>query len=150
MHTKFAAGTGAALLLAGAGLVAASPATGAALPPKTSFTVVTSFVTDPSPIVAATGPWSDCTSVSSLSNVANQVSPSKVQFSGEKAVHCASGDVVIHYDAVTNVHGAPRTSGTWSVVSSTKPDIVGGAGTVVGEGAGCQDCIVDTFTGRVY
>jgi hypothetical protein len=150
MHTKFAAGAGAALLLVTAGLVAASPAAGAALPPKTAFTVVTSFVTDPSPIVAADGPWSDCTTVSSLSNVANQVSPSKVQFSGEKAVHCASGEVVVHYDAVTNVNGAPRTSGTWSVVSSTKPDVVGGGGTVVGEGRGCEACIVDTFTGRVY
>lgn len=134
------------------GLVAgAASADAAALPPRTSFTVVTSFVSQPSEIIAATGPWTDCWGVTDLSNVANQVSPRKVQFSGEKQVHCNGGDVVIHYDAQMNFAG-PRglTFGTWSVVSSENPAISGGAGTVSGDPNGCQDCIVDVFTGRVY
>ena len=73
--------------------VGASAAEAEALPPKTSFTVVTSFVTQPSQIVEADGPWADCTGVVDLSNYANQVAPRTVRFSGEKQVLCASGDV---------------------------------------------------------
>ena len=102
-------------------------------PAKSSFTVMTSFVSSPSEIVAATGPWADCTDVTDLSNYANQVSPTKVQFSGEKQVGCASGDVVIHYDATMNFRsGQGLTFGSWSVVSSENPSIQGGSGTVSG------------------
>ena len=83
---------------------------------------MTSFVSPPSEIVAATGLWADCTDVTDLTNAANQVSPTKVQFSGEKQVGCASGDVVIHYDATMNFRsGQGLTFGSWSVVSSENP-----------------------------
>jgi hypothetical protein len=144
-------------ILAAAGLtllvtaVGATSADAGAPPPKSSFTVVTSFVTQPSEIIAATGPWAGCTGVSDLSGATNQVSPTKVQFSGEKQVHCESGDVVIHYDATMNFRsGQGLTFGTWSVVSSENELISGGAGTVSGDPRGCDECIVDTFTGRVY
>lgn len=139
------------ILLVVASAVGAAGADAGVPPPKTSFTVVTSFETQPSEIIDATGPWSDCTGVLDLSNVANQVGPTTVQFSGEKQVICDSGDVVIHYDAdlrFTSRRG--KTFGTWSVVSSTHPGIEGGAGTVQGDPTGCTDCIVDVFTGRVY
>jgi hypothetical protein len=139
----------ATLLLATA---AAATSADAGVPPaKSSFTVMTSFVSSPSDIVAATGPWADCTEVTDLNGYANQVSPTKVQFSGEKQVGCASGDVVIHYDAATNFRSrAGQTFGTWSVVSSENPSITGGSGTVSGDPRGCPDCILDVFTGRVY
>ena len=132
---------------------AATSADAGALPPKTSFTVVTSFLDPVSEIIEADGPWSDCSGVSDLSNSVNQVAPRRLRFSGEKVVLCEGGDVVIHYDAETNFAG-PRsrglTFGTWSVVSSDNPEIIGGAGTVSGDPTGCPDCIVDVFTGRVY
>ncbi|WP_377640038.1 hypothetical protein [Oryzobacter terrae] len=136
--------------------VAAAPlAGGAALPPKTSFTVVTSFLTPSSPIIAATGPWAACTSVSDLSGSANQWSPRTIRFSGEKRVECEGGDVVIRYDADMSLSGPDsrerRTFGTWSVVWSEEgAPVTGGAGRVEGVNRGCQDCILDTFSGRVY
>lgn len=127
----------------------------AALPSVSSFTVRTSFLTPTSPIIAADGLWAGCTTTEDLTNTANQVSPSKVQFSGEKRVHCEGGDVVIHYDAVMNFRGPDsrdrRTFGTWSVVSSEDgAPVSGGGGRVEGVNRGCEDCIVDTFSGRVY
>lgn len=148
MRHPLVAATGLVLLVTAVGATAAEAS---ALPPKTSFTVQTSFVSDTSPILAATGPWSGCTETVDLGGTANQVAPSKVQFSGEKRVVCDGGDVVIHYDAVLNFNSkAGQTSGSWSVVSSTYPAVIGGAGTVSGESRGCDQCIVDTFTGRVY
>ena len=75
MRTRLAASSGAVLLLAAAGIAASTQASAGVLPPKTSFTVVTSFVDQPSEIIDATGPWSDCTGVLDLSNEVNQVSP---------------------------------------------------------------------------
>ncbi len=148
MNQRALSATGLLVLTVATG---ATSADAAALPPKSSFTVVTSFVTQPSEIIAATGLWAECTGVSDLTNAANQVSPTKVQFSGEKQVHCASGDVVIHYDATMNFRsGQGLTFGTWSVVSSDNPSIIGGSGTVSGDPRGCPDCILDVFTGRVY
>lgn len=143
----------AALALIG---VAGSPAAqGAALPSRSSFTVVTSFLTPTSEIVEATGPWAGCTEVSDLMSATNQVGPRTVQFSGEKRVHCEGGDVVIHYDAEMSTSGPDsrdrRTFGTWSVVSSEDgAPVSGGGGRVEGVTRGCQDCILDTFSGRVY
>ncbi|WP_392543353.1 hypothetical protein [Oryzobacter telluris] len=136
--------------------IAGSPvAQAASIPSVSSFTVVTSFLAPSSPIVAADGLWEGCTGVTDLGGYANQVSPSKVRFSGEKQVHCEGGDVVIHYDAEMNFRGPDsrdrRTFGTWSVVSSDEgAPVVGGGGRVEGVNRGCQDCIVDTFSGRVY
>jgi hypothetical protein len=152
MNHRSVAAIGAVALAALAG---APLAQGAAVPPTSSFTVVTSFLTQPSEIVEADGLWTGCTGVSDLTNYENQVSPSKVLFSGEKQVHCEGGDVVIHYDAVMNFRGPDsrdrRTFGTWSVVSSEEgAPVVGGGGRVEGVTRGCQDCIVDTFSGLVY
>ena len=141
----------ASILLVAGSVVGAAAADAGVPPPKTSFTVVTSFVEQPSPIIEADGPWSDCTGVLDLTNYANQVGPTTVRFSGEKQVICDSGDVVIHYDAdLTFASKRSKTFGTWSVFSSTHPGIDGGAGTVKGDPSGCTDCIVDVFTGRVY
>lgn len=131
-------------------LAGASSAQGAPPPPVSSFTVVTSFVSE-SLIIEADGVWSGCTSVDDLEGWWNDVSPRKVQFSGVKLVHCPDGDVTLHYDAVTNWRTEQgRTMGSWSVISSDNPNIQGGAGTLVGISRGCDDCIVDTFSGRVY
>jgi len=127
-----------------------SAAEAAAIPAKSSFTVVTSFVSG-SPIIAADGLWTGCVTVEDTDGWFNQVKPSKDQFSGEKVVHCSFGDVGIHYDAVTNFRaGQGRTSGTWSVMWSDNDVIHGGGGTVTGISRGCDECIVDTFSGRVY
>ena len=66
--------------------VGATSATAAAVPSISSFTVVTSFASKTSEIIEADGVWSDCTGVRDLTNDANQVSPTKVEFSGEKKV----------------------------------------------------------------
>jgi hypothetical protein len=139
-----ASGLFALSLLAGGAAAEASP-----LPPKSSFTVVTSFVSE-SLIIAADGVWAGCTSVEDLENTANDVGPRKVQFSGVKLVHCPAGDVTIRYDAVMNWRTEQgRTMGSWSVVSSENPAVHSGAGRLVGVSRGCEDCIVDTFDGRV-
>ena len=131
-------------------LAAATAAQAAPPPPVSSFTVVTSFVSE-SLIIEADGAWTGCTSVEDLAGTANDVGPRKVQFSGIKLVNCPDGDVVIHYDAVLNWRTEQgRTMGSWYVVSSENPAVNGGAGTVVGVSRGCVDCIVDTFSGRVY
>ena len=64
--------------------VGATSATAAAVPSISSFTVVTSFASKTSEIIEADGVWSDCTGVRDLTNYANQVSPTKVEFSGER------------------------------------------------------------------
>jgi hypothetical protein len=144
------AATAAVLLFAASATGAATAADAAGPPPKTGFTVVTSFV-GASAIIEADGPWSDCTSVTDLTNYVNQVGPTTVRYSGEKQVDCQSGSVVIHYTAdqrVTSQRG--KTFGSWEVQTSTHPGIHGGAGTVMGDPRGCPDCIVDVFEGRVY
>lgn len=151
MHARTVAAAAAVALAT----LVASPAAQAAIPRQSSFTVVTSFLVQPSEIVEADGLWTGCTGVTDLSGSENQVSPSKVMFSGEKQIHCAGGDVVIHYDAVMNFRGPDsrdrRTFGTWSVVwSEDGAPVHGGAGRVEGATRGCEDCIIDTFSGRVY
>ena len=64
--------------------VGATSATAAAVPSISSFTVVTSFASKTSEIIEADGVWSDCTGVRDLTNYANQVSPTKVEFKGKK------------------------------------------------------------------
>lgn len=125
----------------------------AALPPVSKFVVVTSF-SEGSPIIEATGAWSGCTEVIDLSGSANQISPRRVVFAGEKEVVCPDGNVVIQYDADLNFasadHSFGKTSGDWQIMWSDNPSINGGGGTLTGTSRNCADCIVDTFTGRVY
>ncbi|WP_353511412.1 hypothetical protein [Intrasporangium sp.] len=124
----------------------------AALPPVSTFVVVTSFAGG-SPIIEADGVWTGCTEVRDISNVGNQVSPSRVVFSGVKEVVCPDGNVLIQYAAELNFRSAEnsfgKTSGTWQLIDSDNPGINEGAGTVRGTSRNCDGCIVDTFSGRV-
>ena len=122
-------------------------------PPVSSFTVVTSF-SGPGPIIEADGVWTGCTEVIDLDGSANQISPSRLVFAGRKEVVCPDGNVVIQYSAEMNFksaeHSFGQTSGDWQIVLSENAGINGGGGTVQGTSRDCADCIVDTFSGRVY
>jgi hypothetical protein len=137
------------------GLASGSPAS-AALGTPTTFVVDTQFLDAPSDIVSATGSLASCTEVDDLSNVVTQVSRTKGQFSGEKALSCGAYEVVIHYDAQMAFPAGKRTFGDWYVVSSTLPGVVGGRGTVKGDSRTCtlaegsEGCITDTWTGATY
>ena len=137
------------------GLATAAPAAGAIGTP-TTFVIDTQFVDAPSDIVSATGDLASCTKATELDNVATQITRNRVQFSGEKALTCGAYEVVIHYDAQVNAASGRRTFGDWYVVSSTRPGVDGGSGTVKGDGRGCtlqegsDGCITDTFAGATY
>ena len=133
--------------------VATATGAQAALPPVSTFVVNTSF-TGTSPILEADGVWTGCTEVIDVSGSANQVSPTRLVFAGTKEVVCRDGNVLIQYTAELNFRSAEnsfaKTSGTWQLVSSDNPNINEGAGTVRGTDRDCgDDCIVDTFSGRV-
>ncbi len=104
--------------------------------------------------VVALPPWTGCTEVIDLEGSANQVSSRRVAFAGLKQVVCPGGDVFIAYYAELNFssadHSFGKTTGEWVVFGSENPDISGGGGTLKGTSRDCPDCIVDTFTGRVY
>jgi hypothetical protein len=148
MNPRTVAAAGAVALAA----LAAAPAAQAASPIRSSFTVVTSFVSQPSEIVEASGLWASCTGVTDLSGSAAQVSPSKVRFSGDKQVHCEGGDVFIHYDAELNFRSPQAgTSGTWAVIGADEgAPVQGGSGRVAGDARGCEECIVDVFSGFAF
>lgn len=148
MHHRTVAAAAALVLAA----VAAAPAAHGASDIRSSFTVVTSFIDQPSEIIAADGLWASCTGVTDLSGSAAQISPSRVRFSGEKLVHCEGGDVVIHYDAELTFRGPNGlTRGTWAVVGADEgAPVQGGAGRVAGDPRGCEDCIVDVFSGFAF
>ena len=141
-------------LAACASAVATATGAQAALPPVSTFVVVTSFAGG-SPIIEADGVWTGCTEVIDVSGSANQISPTRLVFAGVKEVVCPDGNVLIQYSAELNFRSAEnsfaRTSGTWQLVSSDNPNITEGAGTVRGTSRDCgaEDCIVDTFSGRV-
>jgi hypothetical protein len=131
----------------------ATGAQAAALPPVSTFVVVTSFAGG-SPIIEADGVWTGCTEVIDVSWSTNQISPSRLVFSGVKEVVCPDGNVLIQYSAELNFRSAEnsfaKTSGTWQLIESENPGISEGAGTVRGTNRTCgMDCIVDTFSGRV-
>lgn len=147
-HLRVAA-LAAAILLG----LSAAPAQSAAMPPVSKFVVVTSF-SEGSPIIEATGVWAGCTEVIDISGSANQLSPRRVVFAGEKEVVCPDGNVGIQYDAELNFASAERsfgkTSGDWQIIWSDNSSITGGGGVLRGTSRDCPDCIVDTFSGRVY
>lgn len=147
-HLSLAAAAAVALMGVGA-----APAHAGALPPVSTFVVVTSFAAG-SPIMKADGVWTGCTEGVDLYGVGSQISPTRVVFSGQKEVVCPDGNVVIQYSAVMNFastdHSFGKTSGDWQSVESDNPWINGGAGTVRGTSRNCDDCIVDTFSGRIY
>jgi hypothetical protein len=147
-HLRVAAIAAASLL----GL-SAVPAQAAPPPRVSTFVVETSFSAS-SPILEADGVWEGCTEVIDLTGSGNPVSPSRVVFAGTKEVVCPDGNVVIQYSAEMNFastdHSFGKTSGTWQIMSSSNPGITFGAGTVRGTSRSCDDCIIDTFSGRVF
>ena len=107
-----------------------------------------------SPIIEANGVWTGCTEVIDIFGATNQVSPTRLVFSGVKEVVCPDGNVLIQYSAELNFRSAEnsfsKTSGEWQLIDSQNPGINEGAGTVSGTSRTCgADCIVDTFSGRV-
>lgn len=64
-------------------------------------------------------------------------------------------DVLISYEATSNVASGRRTSGTWQVIDSTLDGVESGGGQVKGDAARCtvgpgsDGCILDTFRGSV-
>lgn len=156
MRATIFSAAGLSAALACCAVAAVPPVAQAAVGTPTTFVIDTQFVDGPSTIVSASGPLAPCVSAVSVGNVATQVSPSKLMFSGEKVLACGAGEVVVHFDATINLSAARKTFGDWYVVSSTLPGVVGGSGTVTGDSKGCTPvdgaggCILDTFTGRVY
>ena len=119
------------------------------------FIVDTQFIDAPSDIVEAGGAFSDCTQVVDLGGIAEQIGPRKLLFIGDKLVQCASGEVVIHYNAQLNYEAGKKTHGHWFVAESTVPGITEGFGTVRGDSSRCElaegseGCILDVFAGTV-
>jgi hypothetical protein len=148
--TRFVRPALATAFVVSVALYGAPPATAA--PHGDYFIVNTNDVT--SPIVEAGGAFADCTSTTELNGLAEQISPSKVLFIGDKLIECASGDVVIHYNATLNFNAGKKTRGHWFVVESTLPGVTEGFGTVRGDSSNCEPgpegfCILDVFEGDV-
>jgi hypothetical protein len=123
---------------------------------KASFTVNTQFSPDPSPIVAATGPFTACTTVTDLGGNAVDTGPSTVLFTGTKRVNCAGGTVLVAYEARLNLAAGRKTFGTWTILESTLPGVEDGGGRLKGDSGRCEilpggdGCILDVFSGHVH
>jgi hypothetical protein len=122
---------------------------------KASFAVSTQFSPDPSPILAATGPFTACTTVTDLGGDAVDIGPNTVLFSGQKRLNCDGGTVVLSYEARLNLAAGRKTFGTWTIVESTLPGVHAGGGRLKGDSARCEvlpgseGCILDVFSGHV-
>jgi hypothetical protein len=104
--------TGAAVaLLAASALVTSPGAAHAAQGTKASFAVSTQFSPEPSVIVAATGPFTACTTVTDLGGDAVDTGPNTVLFTGQKRLNCDGGTVVLSYEARLNSQQVARRSG---------------------------------------
>ena len=134
----------------------AGPAQSAPPGTRASFVVNTQFRQGPSPIVAATGPFTSCTSVIDRNGAGQQTGPRSILFTGEKQLLCGDFEVIVVYQATVNQASGRKTFGTWSVVSSTLPGVEFGGGRLTGDAARCEllagsdGCILDTFTGQVF
>lgn len=123
---------------------------------KASFTVNTQFSPDLSPIVAATGPFTACTTVTDLGGDAVDTGPNTVLFTGQKRLNCAGGTVVLAYEARLNLAAGRKTVGTWTVLESTLSGVEAGGGRLKGDSARCEvlpgsdGCILDVFSGHVH
>jgi hypothetical protein len=122
---------------------------------KASFVVSTQFSPDPSPILAATGPFTACTTVTDLGGNAVDTGPNTVLFTGEKRLDCDGGTVVLSYEARLNFAAGRKTFGTWTILESTLPGVETGGGRLKGDAARCEvlpgseGCILDVFSGYV-
>ena len=148
--------TPAAAVLAAAAAIAVPSGSWAAQDSATSFVVNTQIGLPTSPIVAATGPLSTCTTATEhAGGQAIPTGPRSLLFVGTKTLDCANGTVTIAYQATINTASGRKTFGTWSVVDSTLPGVEFGGGRVAGDNARCEllagaeGCILDTFTGGV-
>jgi hypothetical protein len=148
--------TGAAVaLLAASALVTSPGAAHAAQGTKASFAVSTQFSPDPSVIVAATGPFTACTTVTDLGGDAVETGPNTVLFTGQKRLNCDGGAVVLSYEARLNLAAGRKTFGTWTILESTLSGVETGGGRLKGDSASCEvvagsgGCILDVFSGYV-
>jgi hypothetical protein len=144
------------VLLAASALVTSPSQAQAAKGIEASFTVSTQFSPDPSPIVAATGPFTACTTVTDLGGDAVDTGPNTVLFTGEKRLNCDGGTVVLAYEARLNLAAGRKTFGTWTILESTLAGVETGGGRLKGDAARCEilpgseGCILDVFTGHVH
>jgi hypothetical protein len=134
------------------GVLVGGPAQAA--PARDYFIVNTGISETPggsSPIIESGGAFAGCTTVTDLSGGAEQITPRKVLFFGDKQVNCPGGTVTIHFVADINFQAGRKTSGYWFVVESTLPGVSEGGGTVRGDNTQCepQPCIQDVFRGTV-
>jgi hypothetical protein len=142
-------------LLAASALVTSPSGAQAAKGTKTSFAVSTQFSPDPSPIVAATGPLTACTTVTDLGGDTVDTGPNTVLFTGRKRLNCDGGTVVLSYEARLNLAAGRKTFGTWTILESTLSGVETGGGRLKGDSARCEivagseGCILDVFTGYV-
>ena len=106
-----------------------------------------------SSIVDAGGAFASCTTVRDKWGTAEQLSPQRLRFEGEKVVSCDGGKVTIFY-SVTTASGQV-TIGEWYVTGSTLEGAISGGGAVHGDSSECEPvrpggfCILDTFSGDV-
>ena len=144
------------ILLAASALVIVPSSAQAAKGTKASFSVSTQFAPNPSPIVAATGPFTACTTVTDLGGDAVDTGPKTVLFTGEKRLNCDGGTVVLSYEARLNLAAGRKTFGTWTILESTLPGVEAGGGRLKGDAARCEilpgseGCILDVFSGHVH
>ncbi|MBA2639369.1 MAG: hypothetical protein H0U77_05125, partial [Nocardioidaceae bacterium] len=120
------------LLFAASALVALPGHAQAATGTKASFVVNTQFSPDPSPILAATGPFTACTTVTDLGGDAVDTGPNTVLFTGEKRLNCDGGTVLLSYEARLNLAAGRKTFGNWTVLESTLPGVEAGGGRLKG------------------
>ena len=108
-----------------------------------------------SPVLEATGPLASCTRVLDDGAEVSHPDADTDVFRGDKRVVCDGGEIVIEYEAAMSRAAFGRTTGTWTVVSSTLRGVTGGNGHLVGDWDACEAlpgsdaCILDTFTGTV-
>ena len=148
--------TGASIVLLAASALVTVPGGAQAAPgTKASFTVSTQFSPDPSPIVAATGPFTACTTVTDLGGDAVDIGPNTVLFTGQKRLNCDGGTVVLSYEARLNLAAGRKTFGTWTILESTLSGVDTGGGRLKGDSARCEilpgseGCILDVFSGNI-
>jgi hypothetical protein len=141
-----------AACVAAAAWLPASPAAAAPAGPNSgTLTVNTIFWDDPSPVVAATGVFEGCESVTQEANSAKFPNGTAV-FSGVKRVDCGDGHLDIAYTATIDKR-LGGTHGSWRALAGTGAFAgLSGGGRLTGSG-GCEapedsdGCILDTFTG---
>jgi hypothetical protein len=121
---------------------------------EVKLVVNTQFESETSPVVKATGPFRNCTSIQDLYGDAVDLGFT-LAFYGIKEVTCADGDVILSYGAILSTRREGVTYGNWDILVSTLPGVKSGGGKLYGDPSKCVDltgdegCILDTFWGQV-